>query len=331
MNNKFYFFKLTLISLLGVILVSFNVAATIPVTPPKEAIKTAIDKVVPEKEATTAENTDTNKVPSKVVIPPAVQLATYATNEKLLASMLPKTEVIWLESDSGKILALQREYLAAKQQGVAIFVSELSTPVNYNVDIEPIRTTINQYGWTSLAINPPNSTLLNQVKKDTNKSGNANDKAIASSDGTAYTDALVERILSAQEWALRQSQTTILVIQGRQVAYLTSALMKQHLEPFKAIIIVNADHAMSSRNPTEYPANIDQLSIMLSKIKTPMLDIYDMKTSRTKSQMLKRKRLSIKAGQKKYRQHLKVSYSDDEQLSKVIYGWLKALDKKPKS
>lgn len=335
MNSHFSFIKKRVTALLVLVLLSFNIMATTPALPVKEVVEAVTD---PAKNATedkiddtgTEETVEAPKPAAKPMIK-AVQLATYTTNEKILASMLPKTELIWLESDSGKILALQREYLAAKEKGVAIFVSELSTPVNYNVDIEPIRTTINQYGWTSLAINPPSLTLLNNVKKETTKDDIASDSAMTNVDGTAYTDALVERILSAQEWALRRSQTNILIIQGRQVAYLTSALIKQHLQPFKAIIIVNADHAVSSKNPKEYPANIDQLSIMMSKIKTPMLDIYDIKNSRTKAQMLKRKRLSIKAGQKKYRQHLKVSYSENEQLSKVIYGWLKALDKKPKS
>lgn len=330
--------------MLGLSFLSFNIIATTPTIPAKELVDAATDKIA---DAATPADKDVvpteEKTAPKKPIPPAVQLATYTTNEKILASMLPKTEVVWLDSDSGKFLALQRDYLAAEQRGVAIFVSELSTPVNYNVDIEPIRTTIDQYGWTSIAINPPNLSLLYKTKKNDNKpkmvngendtetNKSAMEETTKSDDGDVYADALVERILSAQEWADRHAKTNILIIQGRQVAYLANALIKQHLNPFQAIIMVDADHAMSSRNPTEYPANIDQLSIMLSKIKTPILDVYHEKNDRVKAQMLKRKRLNIKEGQKNYRQHLKVSYSDEEQLSKVIYGWLKTLNKKPKT
>jgi len=300
MNSLFTFMKQASITLCSLVLISMNVMAT--GTAP-------VDKIVD-------------------AIKPAL------IREQNLASLLPNDEVLWLENESGKFLALKRDYLAATHRGVAIFISDLSTAVNHNLDIEPIRTNINQYGWTSLSINPPSISLLNPPpKKEIEKPLSASDSAptmaalpMQKQDSSVYAKALIERIISAQEWAKSHSKNTILVIQGRQVAYLTDALMQQHLHPLKAIVLLDANGAMTNNNPTVYPWTMNQLSKMISQLRMPVLDIYHLRNDRTKAQLLKRKHLSVKEKNTGYRQFLKSTYSEEQQLAKVIYGWMKTLD-----
>jgi hypothetical protein len=261
------------------------------------------------------------------------------TNEQKLATILPSDEVMWLDIEGGKFLALKRDYLATTQHGIAVIVSDVSAPINYTQDIEPLRTNINQYGWTTLAINAPSITLLNA--KESSEAKDAGEKSMPdkASDkeeipvtpttkmngDSPYVSALIERVISAQKWAATHSKNVILVIQGRQVAYLLDALIQQHLPPFKAVVVLDSNGALAVTENQPYATSMEQLSVGLSQLKMPLLDIYHIKNGQIEAQMLKRKRLSVKEKQKSYRQYLKSTYSEEQQLAKVVYGWLKSL------
>ncbi len=253
------------------------------------------------------------------------------SNEESLAMILPQEEVTWLTGESGKFLALKRDYLAAKHRGVAIFVSDLSAPINYSLDIEPLRTTINNYGFSSITINAPSLELFAattaenaEEKTPVDSKETMSSPTMASTvDATPYTKALIERINSAHKMAAAESKNIILVIQGRQVAYLSNALIQQHLRPLNAVVVIDANSALYDNQPQMYPATIEQLSRQLVQIKMPLLDIYHLSNSKIEMQM--RKRLSLKAKKTSYRQHLKPTYSEEKTLAKVVYGWLKSL------
>jgi len=256
-------------------------------------------------------------------------------NEQQLASHFPSEEVLWLEHESGKFLALKRDYLAATHHGVAILISDVSAPINYTIDIEPLRTNINQYGWSTLAINAPKVTLLNTAQepatdsKATTVQESEKAESVKSMNGESpYAAALISRVISAQKWAATRSKNVILIIQGKQVAYLINALTQQHLHPVKAIVLLDAAGAVMSQKEQSYPTSFTQLSTELSQLKMPLLDIYHMKNQRTDSIMATRKKMSMKEKQKNYRQYLKSTYSKEQQLAKVVYGWLKKLDKR---
>ncbi|MCG7531227.1 alpha/beta hydrolase family protein [Psychrobium sp. MM17-31] len=266
--------------------------------------------------------------------------------QEQLATMLPSDEVTWLTTESGKFLALKRDYLAAKHRGVAIFVSDLSAPINYSLDIEPLRTSITQYGYSSITINAPSldlfapSTPKNEANEGVANSAESKTSEETASDtmieatglveatelnATPYVQELVERINSAHKLGAMSSKEVILVIQGRQVAYLTNALIQQHLRPLRAVVVIDANVAMNENQATMYPATMKQLSQQLVQLKMPLFDIYHLWDTQIEEQMKLRKQLSIKAKQSRYRQHLKPTYSEEQTLSKVIYGWLKSL------
>lgn len=259
------------------------------------------------------------------------------TNEQYLATVLPSEEVLWLDSENGKFLALKRDYLAAEHKGVAIFISDVSAPINYSLDIDPLRQSINQYGWSSITIHAPSISLFNQTnsampekvgdsateKADDNKVDNEN--SMNSIDQSHYAKQLIARVMSAQKFAANQSKQVMLVVQGRQVSYLTDALIQQHLPPLNAIVIIDAKPALYDSQTEQYPATTMQLATQLSMLKVPLLDIYHLENDRTAQEMKARRQISQKAQQKKYRQYLKSTYSKEQQLAKVVYGWLKTL------
>ncbi|WP_435276022.1 DUF3530 family protein [Psychrobium sp. nBUS_13] len=277
-------------------------------------------------------NTDATKKMAETVMKDK-KMMPQMSNEESLAMILPQEEVTWLTGESGKFLALKRDYLAAKHRGVAIFVSDLSAPINYSLDIEPLRTTINNYGFSSITINAPSLELFAAATAE-----NAEEKTPVDSketmsspamtspvDAAPYTKALIERINSAHKMAAAESKNIILVIQGRQVAYLSNALIQQHLRPLNAVVVIDANSALYDNQPQMYPATIEQLSRQLVQIKMPLLDIYHLSNSKIDMQMKMRKRLSLKAKKTSYRQHLKPTYSEEKTLAKVVYGWLKSL------
>ena len=255
------------------------------------------------------------------------------SNEESLAMILPQEEVTWLTGESGKFLALKREYLAAKHRGVAIFVSDLSAPINYSLDIEPLRTTINNYGFSSITINAPSLELFaaETAEKTPENSTedpkeNMNRPAMTSTiDATPYSQALIDRINSAHKMAAAESKNIILVAQGRQVAYLSNALIQQHLRPLNAVVVIDANSALYDNQAQMYPASIEQLSKQLVQLKMPLLDIYHLSNADIDAQMKMRKQLSLKAKKTSYRQHLKPTYSEEQTLAKIVYGWLKSL------
>lgn len=265
--------------------------------------------------------------------------------EQQIAAMLPSDEVIWLDSESGNFLALERDYLAAKHRGAVIFVSDLAAPINHSLDIEPLRVSINQYGFSSITIHAPSTELFypptitdtadatdttpseNDSQENINEGSDikTNTSMVVKTDATPYAQALIKRINSAHKRAASRSKNIILVIQGRQTAYLSNALIQQHLRPFSAVVTLDANNAIDDNKSTLYPATIEQLSQQLAQLKMPLLDIYHLWDNDIQQQMLKRKQLSLKAKQSNYRQHIKATYSEEKQLAKILYGWLKSL------
>ena len=252
------------------------------------------------------------------------------TNEQYIASTLPASEVLWLEGESGKFLALKRDYLAARHKGVAIFISDISAPINYNLDIEPLRQSINQYGWTSITIHAPSINLLSaksspMSEKSSDASAIGDQKNSSSIDQSHYAKQLIERVVSAQKYAANLSKRAILVVQGRQISYLTNSLIQQHLHPLNAIVIIDAKTAIYDTQSEQYPATSTQLATHLSMLKTPLLDIYHLDNDRTAQEMMLRQQISRKAKQQRYRQYLTATYSKEQHLAKIVYGWLKTL------
>jgi len=228
-----------------------------------------------------------------------------------LAGSMPATQIRWLNLDSGKFLALQREYLAATERGVAILVPELDHLPTSSKGIEQLRLGLNDHGWTTITIMPP-SRFTPQT---------------ASGQASSYHQRLSQRLKSAITASKEIHQQFIVIAQGSQVSYLTKAYLEQEIELPTALIMLNGKPlTIVPKLPDDqraYAGNYQQLSSQVSDLELKLLDLYYRQDYRTQ-QMLYRKKLSTKKNQSTYRQmELADPYTDN--LVKSVYGWLKSV------
>jgi len=231
-----------------------------------------------------------------------------SSDEQILAQTLPANEVLWLENSNGKFLSLHRSHLAKMRRGIAIFVPETATNIINPDYIEPLRHHLNDVGWATLAIMPPPYIV-------------SDDKP------SAYAEALIERVNAALAWSTKEHQHTVLIMQGRQMAYLIEAHVQQHLQPVNAVVLVNALPAFTQSTEAlskQYPDSEAEFSAQLTAMTLPLLDLNHLDRSQTIENLTERKALAAKQ-QANYRQ-IKF-YTRDNYLTatKSIYGWLSSI------
>lgn len=235
-----------------------------------------------------------------------------SAQEIALAAGLPKNEVLWLENTSGKFLSLQREHLSKTRRGIAILLPEIATTLINPDYIEPLRHSLNQVGWATLSITPPATTLLSVSPAQ---------KEIQS----AYAQELVERVNKALEWAKKSYQYSVVIAQGRQLAYLIDALTQQHLQPIDALVIINAQPAFaqpSDKLKLRYPDQQQLFSKQLTALQIPVLDINQTNRSEPTVHLELRERLANKQLHPNYRQVRFLTRDNYSPATKSIYGWL---------
>jgi len=244
-----------------------------------------------------------------------------------LASNMPAAQVRWLSLDNGKFLALQREYLAATERGVAILVPELDNLPTSNNGIEQLRLGLNDHGWTTIAIMPPSRS----TSKTTDDQANS------------YHKRLSQRLKSAITASKEIHQRVIVIAQGSQVSYLIKTYLEQKKKqeqdkekekekekeqelPIALIMLNGKALTMPPKLPDDqqaYASNYQQLSSQVSDLELKLLDLY-YRQDHLGQQMLYRKKLSTKKNQSAYRQmELADPYTDH--LVKSVYGWLKSV------
>jgi len=231
-----------------------------------------------------------------------------SSDEQVLAQTLPANEVLWLESSNGNFLSLHRTHLAKMRRGIAILVPETTTNIINPDYIEPLRHHLNDVGWATLAIMPPLFII-------------ADDKP------SAYADALIERVNAALAWSRKEHQHVVLIMQGRQMAYLIEAQVQQHLQPVNAVVLLNALPAFEQDTDAlskQYPDSATEFSTQLTALMLPLLDLNHLDRSQTIEELTERKALATKQ-QANYRQ-IKF-YTRDNYLTatKSIYGWLSSI------
>ncbi|MDP2561287.1 DUF3530 family protein [Psychrobium sp. 1_MG-2023] len=254
-----------------------------------------------------------------------------SVSEQLLAQHFPPAEVKWFDSASGKFLVLQRDYMAATRHGVAIILSDMTTPLNNPELIENLRTGLTEKGWMTLSIMPPSAHLLNEVSPSSEETGaNAAEaasdpQANSSETNNPYTLELISRLNSALNTAGQISKHSVLIIQGRQIAYLTKALSSKHLRPPSGIVILDAHVAFATLTNDELATTQQKLANQITKLNIPVLDVYQIERPTTLETMRQRKLFSNKNRHPDYRQTELVSSHNDELLVKTLYGWFRHL------
>jgi hypothetical protein len=247
---------------------------------------------------------------SALAVAASTEAATANVDEINYAQVITPTEVVWLASDGGKFLSLQREYLAATERGVAILVPDLGSLPTATNGIEQLRVGLNDHGWTTISIMPPPQ-FVKQPSDD---------------QVTSYSQRIGARINSAIAASKQLGGQLIVIVQGSQVSYLTKAYLDQTMTQPDALIILNGKHLTAppetTKDQTPYPNDHLTLSSQITKLEFRVLDIY-YRQDQLKKQMALRKKLSAKNRQMAYRQTELVDSDTDLTLVKTVYGWLK--------
>jgi len=229
-------------------------------------------------------------------------------NEQALAQTFKAEEVHWLEAEGGKFLSLKRQHLTARRRGMAILLSDITTPLNSPNAIEPLRHSLNKVGWGTLSIMSPSPALLNQPQE--------------------YVSALVARLNSALAWAQKGHRNTTIIMQGRQIAYLLDAMNTKTLKLPSALILLNPRPAYAQATKElqqKYPDSHGVLAIEISKTSLPLLDINHLDRSVLYDELNLRKEMAATNKHKNFRQ-IKLNLQDNHaQLNRTIYGWLSVL------
>jgi len=241
----------------------------------------------------------------------AVDEDTASNNELALATSLPKDEVLWLTGDSGKFLSLQRGHLAKERRGIAILLPDIATSIINPDYIEPLRHSLNSVGWGTVSVMPAPQQLLQS--KDS---------------ASDYTNALVERVNAALTWGKKNYRYSVLIVQGRQMAYLIESQTKQHLQPIDAIVLINAKPAFTQATTAlskQFPDQQRSLSEQLTALNVPLLDINQTDRSGTTPHLPLRAALAAKQQHPNYRQVKFLARDNYVAASKSIYGWLTSI------
>ncbi len=244
------------------------------------------------------------------------------TGENTAISTFLHTESVWLTDKSGKFLTLQREYLSANFNGIILLVSDIATPPNNPHDIEPLRSSLNTVGWTTVSITAPPFGSDEETSND----------SASTSINSLYTASLVERLKATIKSVSSITENIVLIVQGRQVAYLTHAIEQEKLVELTAVIFIEASVAYpvaqsaDNKKELEQPIHLQALAHSISKLKLPILDIYRDVDALSKKNMRLRKQLSRKNQQLNYRQLHLYTRLNSGYLFESIYGWLRSIE-----
>jgi len=228
-----------------------------------------------------------------------------------LSRSMTAIEVRWLSLDNGKFLALQRQYLAATERGVAILLPEIDGLPSASGAINQLRVGLNDHGWTTIAIMPP-----------PRYSPQGNQQPLP------YQQRLNERLNAAIKAVKEIGGRIIIITQGSQISYLMMAFLQQNIELPDALIMLNGKAlVMPPKTPEDQPSyaqDYQQLSVQISEIDLKVLDVYHRHDS-LNDEMSYRKKLSIKQKQYSYRQIELGDRYANHNVVKAVYGWLKSV------
>jgi len=219
-------------------------------------------------------------------------------------------DVAWLPRKSGKFLAIYTENQASKTKGAVILLHGIGAHPDWPEVIHPLRTTLPEFGWSTLSIQMPVLT---------------NDKR--AHDYMPLMDEVAERIDAAIKF-LQQKKIYNVVIMAHSLGTVMSAHYLANtpdakLRAYVGISMIGSDQPKESKNASP-PWNIKALET----IKIPVLDIYGSEDNASViNSAKKRKNSAAKNNNTRYRQvvikgadHFYHGY--ETALLKRIRSWL---------
>ena len=222
-----------------------------------------------------------------------------------LQRQLLADEVTELTTDNGNFLVLQRQALTSYTKGTAILVPDISEHAASPNQIDSLRQQLNEHGWHTLAIMPPDIALFE-----------------LSSAAEEYRQQLAQRLQAAMRQAGQQQGNTVVIAKGSSAALLNQLYATAQLPGPAAFIMLGAylpDHNLNR-----------ELARHIAEQSVPTLDISHQRDNRFANANLKlRQQLVARNLKAQYRQRQLTGTFYDADIHawvlKEITGWLHSL------
>ena len=230
------------------------------------------------------------------------QNSTEQNNTADLTRQILAEEVQMLGTEP-QFLVLQRDAMTPSTRGTVLLIPDATEHAASAKHIDALRQQLNDYGWNTLAVMPPNTTeILNT------------DEAVQ-----RYQNALQQRVSQAQQQAMQNAGSIVVIAQGNSAAILNRLYMTSALPEPAALILLGAYLPDEQQNRA--------LARAIASHPIPTLDINHSRDNRfVKTQLQLRQKLANKLLKPVYRQRLIAGsgYNTDVQqwVLQEIYGWL---------
>jgi pimeloyl-ACP methyl ester carboxylesterase len=187
-----------------------------------------------------------------ITLPSSSLLASDLAKEKRWSDQVVDSiidgKAIWLEANGTKFLGIYTENQAEKALGAAIVLHGIGVHPDWPDVVQPVRTELPKYGWSTLSIQMP--ILVNEA------------------DRAAYDAVFPEvpgRLDAAVKYLQKQGIRNIVLIGHSLGAEMASSYLAQGGKPISALVTIGPQIDTVSKN--------DFLGF-IRQIKQPVLDIY---------------------------------------------------------
>ena len=213
-------------------------------------------------------------------------------------------DAVWLSAEGTKFLGIFTENELENAKGAVILLHGSGVHPNWPDIIQPLRSELPAYGWTTLSIQMP--ILPNDAKY------------------AEYAPLIKEvpaRINAAIDYLNNKFYQNIIIIGHSLGTTMANSFLAQIPERIRAYVAIGMGGGDSG------PDELNNLNY-LQKITTPMLDIYGSEDLQSVVDSVKQRRQAVrKAGNENYRQ-IRVEGADhffnglDEELIRRVKSWL---------
>ena len=222
-----------------------------------------------------------------------------------LTRQLPAAEISKIDA-AEPVLLLQRPAMTASRKGTVILLADSAEHAASPKHIDNLRQQLNDYGWDTLSVMPPDAAMLT-----------GDSDAIQQ-----FQTAVMQRISAAQQQARQQSGSVVVIAQGNSAAVLNQLYVAEQLAEPEALILLGA-----------YLPD-PQLNIELAKAiashQIPTLDINHQYDNRfVNAQLALRQKWVNKQLKPVYRQRQIIGSGLHQEVQQwvlhEIYGWLTSI------
>ncbi len=222
-----------------------------------------------------------------------------------LAEKVKATELLWLDASGDTFLALNISQTRKKIHGAAIILHAMGGHADWPQTISPLRSSLPEYGWTTLSIQLPVIAPENQIE-----------------DYGKTLQQAAERIKAAVKY-LSENKVLNIVVIGHSFGAASTLFYREKEEKQKVIALV----AIGLHDHAFVKPSVDILEL-IEKSKIPVLDIYGSRDFKKVIDQAPDRRLAAKKGNNHQYSQIEIVGADhyfnrmDDVLVKRIRGWL---------